>query len=199
MQRRTCRAGILKQAAIASILSLLSACSTTSLVADCCYDGEAALTRIEGVDLVMADGTSRPFTDVYAGFEPQSGTFTKPFDFRKVRFSLITYDALAVVLPLYDANDDGVLLEPEITVMYIREGAIGMGHSVDHLAVNGKRASAITVARADVGGLMSYIHAHRDQMTPESQAIFRDLERVGLDIRQEGSEGPDRQRRKIIP
>lgn len=177
---------------LAGATLLLAACaSTTDLVADCCYDGEAALTRIEDVRLVMTDGRKAAFGEIYAGFSPQSGLFTKPFPFREVDISQVTYQALVPVLPLYDANGDDRLQEPELTVLYVREGAIGMGHDVDHLEVAGERADAITVARADVGGLMTFLSRRLDSLDEESQRIFRDLDRVGLDIRQRGSEGPD--------
>jgi hypothetical protein len=81
---------------------------------------------------------------------------------------------------------------PEIGVLYLREGALGMGHQVDHLAVGGQRVDAITTSTSDVGGLMRYLNARMDTLTPEAQAIFRDLERVGLDIRQRGSENGNR-------
>jgi len=46
-----------------------------------------------------------------------------------------------------------------------------------------------------VGGLMRYLDARMDSLTPEVQAEFRDMERVGLDIIQRGSEGADRQKK----
>jgi len=122
-----------------------------------------------------------------------------PSRFRKTDYALVTYDALAVILPLYDANKNKVIEEPEIAVLYLREGALGMGHDVDHLAVDGKRVDAIMTSRSDVGGLMLYLDARMDSLTPEVQAEFRDMERVGLDIIQRGSEGGDRQNKQITP
>lgn len=168
----------------AGLVLLLSACaSTTDLVPHCCYPGEAALARLENVQLVMDDGSVATVAETLPGFAPSTGLFTKPFDFRRLDIARVTYASLQPVLPLYDANGDGRLDEPEITVMYLREAARGLGHEVDHLTVDGERADAITVARADVGGLMSYIERNLDAMPPEAQAIFRDLELVGLDIR----------------
>jgi len=172
---------------------LLGACATTTdLVPHCCYTGEAALARIEDVKLVTADGRKMAFDEVYSGFAPQSGVFTKPFPFREVDIAQVTYQALVPVLPLYDANGDDRIQEPELTALFIREGALGLGHDVDHLEVDGERADAITVARADVGGLVSYLSDRLDSLSEESQQVFRDLDRVGLDIRQRGSEGADR-------
>ena len=192
INRRQLVAG-LKPLAVTGSLILLTACaSTTDLVRDCCYSGKAALTRIEKVQFVMPDGHQVPFGDLNSEFQPQTGLFTSAFDFRKVDIARVTFAPLLPVLPRYDANKDGHLEEPEITVMYIREAAIGLGYEVDHLAVDGVRADAVTVARADVGGLVSYIKYRRDSMTLEAQAIFQDLERVGIDLRTQPDFGGDR-------
>ncbi len=181
---------------LAAALLLLVACvGSTSLIRDCCYEGDAALVHLDSVQFVAPDGTTSTFDEIYPGFTPQDSFATKSFPFRKVDYALITYDALAVILPLYDANKNKLLEEPEIAALYLREGALGMGHKVDHLAVDGKRVDAIMTSRSDVGGLMRYLDARMDSLTPEVQAEFRDMERVGLDIIQRGSEGADRQKR----
>jgi hypothetical protein len=178
---------------------ILSACgASTALIKDCCYIGDAALVHLDRVQFVAADGTVSTFDDIYPGYTPQDSFATKSFPFRRVAYSLITYEALAVILPLYDANKNGYLEEPEVAVLYLREGALGMGHDVEHLAIDGKRVDAIMTSRSDVGGLMRYLDARMDALTPEVQAVFRDMERVGLDIIQRGSEGADRQK-KITP
>jgi len=177
---------------------LLGGCgASTALIKDCCYIGDAALVHLDSVQFVAADGNTSTFAEIYPGYTPQDSFATTSFPFRKVDYGLITYDALAVILPLYDANKNRFLEEPEVAVLYLREGALGMGHDVDHLAVEGKRVDAIMTSRSDVGGLMGYLDARMDTLTPEAQAIFRDMERVGLDIIQRGSEGPDRQNKQI--
>ncbi len=181
---------------LAAALLLLVACvGSTSLIRDCCYEGDAALVHLDSVQFVAPDGTTSTFDEIYPGFTPQDSFATKSFPFRKVDYALITYDALAVILPLYDANKNKLLEEPEIAVLYLREGALGMGHKVDHLAVDGKRVDAIMTSRSDVGGLMRYLDARMDSLSPEVQAEFRDMERVGLDLIQRGSVAADRQKR----
>lgn len=184
---------------IAASLSLGACVSSTSLIKNCCYQGDVALVHLERVQFVAPDGGISAMKDVYPGFELQDSFLTKSFPFQKVQYALVTYDSLAVLMPLYDANKNGYLEEPEITVLYLREGALGMGRKVDHLAVDGKRVNAITTSRADVGGLMIYLDARTKSLSPEVQAEFRDLERVGLDIIQRGSEGPDPSAKKLPP
>jgi hypothetical protein len=192
------RARVLGLLLVAISLPLAGCGGSTSLIRDCCYQGDAVLVHLDSVQFVAADGSISTFDEIYPSFTPQDSFATKSFPFRKVDYALITYDALAVILPLYDANKNKLLEEPEIAVLYLREGALGMGHKVDHLAVDGKRVDAIMTSRSDVGGLMRYLDARMDSLTPEAQAIFRDMERVGLDIIQRGSEGADRQK-KITP
>ncbi len=179
--------------AFAAVTLFLTACSSTSLTKNCCYTGDAALVHIDKVEFVAADGSVSTFADIYPGYSPEDKFVTTPFPFRKVTNSRVTYDSLVIVLDLYDANKNGFLEEPEITVLYLREGALGMGHKVDHLAVDGKRVDAITTSASDVGGLMRYLNARMDSLTPEVQMIFSDMHRVGQDIKLSGSErGNDR-------
>lgn len=178
----------------------LGACvGSTSLIKDCCYEGDAVLVHLDKVQFVAPDGTVSSFDKIYPGFTRQESFATTSFPFRKARYSLITYDSLAVILPLYDANKNGLIEEPEIVVLYLREGALGMGHQVDHLAVDGKRVDAIMTSRSDVGGLMNYLDGRMDDLSAEAQAEFRDMERVGLDFIQRGSEGADRQKKQMTP
>ena len=184
---------------IIASLSLGACVGSTSLIKNCCYQGDVALVHLESVQFVAPDGGISTMDNNYPGFKLQDSFLTKSFPFQKVQYALVTYDSLAVLMPLYDANKNGYLEEPEITVLYLREGALGMGRKVDHLAVNGKRVNAITTSRADVGGLMLYLDARMKSLTPEVQTEFRDLERVGLDIIQRGSEGPDPSAKKLPP
>ena len=183
-----------------AVAVLVAACGgSTALIRDCCYEGDAVLVHLDRVQFVASDGTVSDFDGIYPGFARQETFATTSFPFRKARYSLITYDSLAVILPLYDANRNGLIEEPEIVVLYLREGALGMGHEVDHLAVDGKRVDAIMTSRSDVGGLMNYLDARMDDLSAEAQAVFRDMERVGLDFIQRGSEGADRQKKQMTP
>ena len=180
---------------VAASLFLGACVGSTSLIRNCCYDGDEALVQLDRVQFVAPDGSTSTFNQIYPGFSSQDNFLTNSFPFRKVDYAQVPYDALAVILPLYDANKNGFLEEPEVTVLYLREGALGMGHKVDHLAVEDKRVDAVTTSRSNVGGLMRYLDERKDSLTPEVQAVFRDMERVGQDILLRGSEGPDDQRK----
>ena len=192
--RIRCVGGLLALAGL-----LLGGCSSSALVKHCCYDGEEFVVRLNEVEFVATDGSVATFDDVYTDFEPEDRFVTTLFPFRKANIAEVTYDSLVLPLQLYDANKNGFLEEPEATVLYLREGALGMGHTVDHVAVGGKRAGAITTSRSDVGGLMRYLDTHKDSLKPETQEIFRDMVQVGQDIKLRGSEGADREPQKITP
>ncbi len=87
-----------------------------------------------------------------------------------------------------NANTTRYLEGPELLVLYIRESAIGLGHSVDYLGVN-PRFNALATSAADTGGLMAFVKQNTAAMTDHAQRIFQDLEQMGLDRRNRGGGG----------
>jgi hypothetical protein len=130
------------------------------------------------------------FRDVFKGFEPQTGFLTNPLPFRKIAVADVIYEAAQPVAAYYDsnANNNGYLEGPELLVLYIRESAIGLGHSVDYLGVN-PRFNALATSAADTGGLMAFVKKNKTTMTGHAQRIFQDLEQIGLDRRNRGGGG----------
>jgi hypothetical protein len=178
----------------AGLFLALSACGTTTEpLAPCCYVGEVTLARASDVYLELEDGRKTSFSRAFPGFEPQSGMFTTAFPFRTVAISDVLYAALLPVLPQYDANGDGRIQSPELTVLYIREAALGLGHGVRYVGVN-PRVDALVLSKSETGALVRYVNDNRHRMTPAAQTVFRELDLVGLDLRQKGSEndGPEK-------
>ena len=184
----------LARVSCAALLLALSGCGTTTEpVAPCCYSGEVALARASDVYLALEDGGKVSFPQAFPGFEPQTGIFTTALPFQKAEVSDVLYASLLPVLPQYDANGDGWIESPELTVLYIREAAIGLGHSVSYVGVN-PRADALVLSQAETGALVRYVNDNRHRMTPAAQTVFRELVLVGQDLREKGSEndGPDK-------
>ncbi len=182
----------------AALLLALSACGTTTEpVAPCCYTGEIRLARASDVYLALDNGGKVSFSQAFPGFEPQSGVFTTAFPFRKVEVSDVLYATLLPVLPQYDANGNGWIESPELTVLYIREAAIGLGHSVSYVGVN-PRADALVLSKAETGALVRYVNDNRHRMTSAAQTVFRELDLVGRDQREKGSENDGRGNRPFI-
>ncbi len=179
--------------------SVLTGCaSTTTLVPPCCYLGAVTTTRLETLEARTDDGARIAFVDALPGFRPQDGLFTTPLPFEEVLREDIIYSSLQPLLPIYDANRDGRLERPEVTVLVVREAARATGTPVEALLAAGNPVWAVQAPNADIGGLMTWVNARRASMTPEGQAVFRDLERLGLDLRQRGSEGDGLQRGGVL-
>jgi hypothetical protein len=170
---------------------LLAGCgSTTEIVRPSTYVGDITPAHLEDIYLAMPGDKRLAFRDVFKGFEPQTGFLTNPLPFRKIAVADVIYEAAQPVAAYYDsnANNNGYLEGPELLVLYIRESAIGLGHSVDYLGVN-PRFNALATSAADTGGLMAFIKQNKAAMTGQAQRIFQDLEQIGLDRRNRGGGG----------
>lgn len=174
-------------ALLGACAALLACTATTEIRRPCCYTGDVTLARLADVHLVLDDGTRMPFETAFPGFEPEKGFFTTTFPDPRIDIARVSYASLVPVLPLYDANEDGWLQYPELTVLIIREAALGMGHAVAHVAVD-SRVSALSTSAADFGGLMQYVKRNESSMNETARQIFTDLERVGQDWMLRGSE-----------
>jgi len=174
-------------AASLSIVLLTGCGSTTEITISSTYVGEYASARLKDVYLAVPGGKRLTFPEVFQGFEPQTGAFTTSLPFPKVAVSDVVYEAATPVAAYYDAqaNNNGYLEGPELVVLYIRESAIGLGHSVDYLGVN-PRFNALATSAADIGGLMAFVERNKSGMTENARKIFRDIEQLGLDWRNRG-------------
>ncbi len=176
--------------ATVALLGLTGCGSTTTPVPPCCYQGDVTTTRLGTLPVRTEDGRTLPFAEAYPGFTPQQGLFTTPLPLNEMQPQDVIYGSLVPLVPLYDANGDGRLEKPELLVLYAREAARATGIRLAHLGGD-TPVWAVSAPNADVGGLVTWVEARRDTMTPEGQAIFRDLERLGQDLRTRGSEGRD--------
>ncbi len=176
---------------LGSLVLLAAACaSPDTILRPCCYEGELTLAPLRDVRFVMDDGTELPFEKVFAGFYEQDRRITTPLPFRRVNISGLVYDVLSVVFPEYDANKNGFIEEPELTVLYLHEGALGMGFKVSHLKVK-EEVVALQTSKADVGGLVSYVNANRAGMNKDAQALFHEINHLATQIRRRGQEAAD--------
>jgi len=179
--------------ALAAIV-LAGCASPTTPVPPCCYQGAVVTTRLESLGVRTTDGRRLGFDEALPGYRPQQGLFSTALPFNKALGEDIIYASLQPLLPIYDANRDGRLERPEIIVLVAREAARATGTPVEHLLAGDDPAWAVSAPNADVGGLVSWTRTERGRMTPEGQTVFRDLERLGQDLKLRGSEGADRQR-----
>ena len=173
----------------ATLAWLLAGCvSNTTPVPPCCYAGAVTTARLASLVLRTEDGRSVSFGEVFAGFTPEEGLFARTMPFNELLRHEIDSATLQPLLPLYDANEDGRLEQPEVIVLYALEAARATGTRIRHFGADAP-IRAISASNADVGGLVRWAQARRASMTPEGQAVFREMERLGRDLRVRGSEG----------
>lgn len=174
---------------LAALSLLLSACATMDEPRrPCCYTGEVKLAHVRDVYLSLDNGQRLPFNGAFPGFEARTGLIGESFPFIEADIARVTYQSLLPVLPQYDANGDGRIQEPELTVLYLREAALGLGHKVSYVGVN-PRADAIVLPSGEASGLVAYVKSRSGQMTPAAQKIFQELVMLGQDLRLEAERG----------
>ena len=124
--------------ALTALLSLtLTACAGTYEPSQpCCYTGDLELARVSDVYLALENGQRLSFDQAFPGYAPETGLFQSAFPFIELDIAQVTYASLLPVLPQYDANGDGRIQAPELTVLYVREAALGMRHNVHHVGTN---------------------------------------------------------------
>ena len=173
---------IVTSMAMAVLAVALVGCKpSTNLVRPCCYKGEVALLHLADTMLVLEDGATVAFGDVFSDFSADSDSFARVFPFEKADIGLVTFQSLRDVLPAYDANDDRILEEPELTALYVREAARGLGYPVVRIEPSGGNG-AIATSRADVSGLVRFVERHVHEMATPQQRIFRDLYWLGIEV-----------------
>ena len=161
---------------------VLAGCSASAnLTRPCCYNGDVALTHLGDTRLTLEDGTTVAFGDVFAGFSVDTTSFGRVFPFPKADIGLVTFASLRDVLPEYDANEDRILQEPELTALYVREAARGLGYPVARIDPSGA-GGAIATSRADVSALVRFVERHAPEMAPPQRKIFRDLYWLGVEM-----------------
>ena len=170
---------------------LVSACGANSEISrPSTYVGPIVSAHMNDLYLAVSDDKRVGFDEVFRDFQPQTGLLTDALPFPKVAVTDIVYAAAQPVAEYYDskANDNGYLEGPELLVLYIREAAIGLGHPVEYIGVN-PRVDALATSNSDIGGLMEFVNRHQSEMNDKAQALFKDIERLGLDWRNRGRSG----------
>ena len=155
--------------------------ASTNLVRPCCYKGDVALTHLADTNLALEDGTTVAFGDVFGGFEPDPSPIGRIFPFERADIGLVTFESLRDILPGYDANGNRILEKPELTALYVREAARGLGYPVSGIEPGG-RNGAIATSTADVSALVRFVERNRHEMARPQQRIFRDLYWLGLEV-----------------
>lgn len=174
-----------------SFAVLLSACaSTTEPVPPCCYAGPYHMGRLASLPVERAGGTRTTFGELFPGFTPAGGFVAPALPFQEVDIAEVTYSYAHDALSRHDVNGDGRIEAPELALLYVQQAARGLGEAA---RVPGNQA--LVLSTADIGGLMRWTRDNLHRMSPEAQATFAELDRLGIDLRTEseynGDDGGD--------
>ena len=104
----------------------------------------------------MENGERKAYPEVFPGLEPDTSLFTLPLAFDEADIDLVVYASLKAVLPSYDANKNRWIEKPELIVLYLREGARGLGQPVKAIGVK-EPVGALVLPQTEVGGLTRYL------------------------------------------
>ena len=162
-------------------IALAGCGASNNLVRPCCYKGDVALTHLADTQLALEDNATVAFGDVFFDFGADPPLVARVFPFEKADIGLVTFKSLRGILPKYDGNGDRILEKPELTALYVREAARGLGYPVVRIEPSGGNG-AIATSRADESALVRFVERHLQEMEKPQQRIFRDLYWLGLEV-----------------
>ena len=175
----------------ASLLTLMVSFSAwpppSSAVMRCCYAGDAVEVRLTDVELRLEDGRSLSFGELFSDFTPSNSFFTLMYPVYRLDIARVVYPHLAVKFTEYDANENGFIEEPELTVLYVEEAARGLDQPIAQLGGE-RRLRAIFTSAGDIDGLIKLVNRHRPEMDPAARKTFDEIDLLRRDFRIDGTE-----------
>jgi hypothetical protein len=138
------------------------------------YESESSSARLQDVDIVMEDGRALPLPDVLQGYEPFRGWIAPFINMDKIYISDrdIHHPGFIALLSRYDADANGLVEIPELTVLYAVESSRGLDQPATHIALEGRQVRALHTTAADLDGLRLFVKENRQMMTAETQTYF---------------------------
>ena len=168
---------------------------TSSASLRCCYHGETVELQLATVDVKLEDGQTVAFAEIFPDFKPSTSFFTQFFPVYRLDIARVVFANLALKFHQYDANKNGFIEEPELTVLYMEEAVRGIDRPVSQLGGE-RRLRAVFASNADIDGLIALVDRHRARMNAAARLTFDELDLLRVDFRldgtQPGEQGPGR-------
>ena len=166
------------------LLAAWSPMSSASL--RCCYSGDVVEMKLADVEVKLEDGRLVAFGELFPDFTPSTSFFTLFFPVYRLDIARVVYPHLAVKFVAYDANANGFIEEPELTVLYMEEVVRGLDQAIAHLGGENP-LRAIFASNGDIDGLMRLVDRRRSEMKPEVRMTFDELDLLRIDFRLDGT------------
>ena len=182
----------------AFLLGLIGCVPNTQPVVPCCYSGAVTAARLGELRFITRGGQSLSVAQALPGLTADPSAFGRSLPFDKVDIRAEAFASLRPIFNRYDANSDGVLQAPELTLLMVVESARGLGRDIVGLRTAQPIAS-LALSSAEMSAVVRYTEQNRGQFKPQTQRLFADidqLERVLRVYRNDG--GPDQSRIRVF-
>ncbi len=185
----------LKRRGLVALLAfavMLAACTPKGAAFfQCCYQGDSVEMRLSDLQVRLEDGRTLSFEELFPDFESSRSFFTLTYPVFKLDIARVVYPHLSLKFMDYDANGNGFIEEPELTVLYIEEAARGLGQPIARLGAEGS-PRAIFAPAGDIDGLIRLVNRRRAEMDPDARKTFDELDLLRIDFRIDGTEPGER-------
>ena len=152
----------------------------------CCYQGSPPELEAADVEVKLEDGSTVTFGSLFPEFQSSASLFPLYYPVYRLAISRVVYAHLFAKFIIYDANDNGFIEEPELTVLYMEETARGLDKSVNQLGAD-ERLRAIFVSAGDIDGLIRLANRHRPDMKEDARKTFDEIELLRREFRLDGT------------
>ena len=159
----------------------------SAAILQCCYHGDSVEMRLTDLQVRLEDGQTVSFQELFPDFESSTSFFTLTYPVFKLDIARVVYAHLSLKFIDYDANGNGAIEEPELTVLYIEEAARGLGQPIAQLGAEGT-PRAIFAPAGDIDGLIRLVNRRRSEMDPDARKTFDEIDLLRIDFRIDGTE-----------
>lgn len=158
----------------------------TSASLRCCYSGDVIDLQAADVEVKLKDGRTVSFGELFPDFMSSTSFFSLMYPIYRVDIARVVYPHLAIKFIEYDANNNGLMEEPELNVLFMEEAARGLDHPVTQLG--GKsRLRAVFISAGDIDGLIRLVNRRRSEMEPGARKTFDEIDLLRIDFRLDGT------------
>ena len=152
----------------------------------CCYSGDSIELQAADVEVKLEDGRMVSFGELFPDFTPSTSFFTLMYPVYRLDIARVVYPHLATKFIEYDANENGFIEEPELTVLFMQEAARGLDQPIAQLGGE-RRLRAIFVSAGDIDGLIRLVNRRRSEMKPATRKTFDEIDLRWRDGRLDGT------------